>query len=441
MGGLKLQDLNWGVLNSLSDSNQHQLTGDRRRTDTSKMLQQAASTAYSPDAIGSRDEYQGFIVSHRPVNYATYQNPGSMLQEYVIMTNFTAPAGQDAAMQEAGRYNNLAYKVYIPELNPQPAPRGADDPVLRTYPDIYSSLPGKEALPLGTLVAVKYDDPAFLRGPSIVRVVEYGIGIENVSVDKEGKILQTAFYQGRQPRALGTDSEPGPWIEGGATGTGTDRSCVSYKKTNPNTLGISNVNGSEFQTGKELHQNNWSNPPENTVSGWALPIKPGEGKASKKPNALRATSGINRSNPEKSYHKAIDIAAGIGTPLYAVSAGTVKDSPRSICRENRPSTGGNYVKYQTDTGYLVRYMHMDMPARVKIGDRVSKGQLLGYVGNTGTSTGPHLHWEIRTTAGAVLHPGDFYPPEWILMGQTTTPVSETDRSSLPEPHTPNKATV
>jgi len=203
MGGLKLQDLTWGMLNQLSDSNQHQLTGDRRRTGTSNMLQQAASLAYSPDAIGTRDEYQGFIVSHRPTNYATYQNPGSMLQEYVILTNFTGPAGADSAQQEAGRYNNLAYKVYIPELNPQPAPRGADDPVLRTYPDIYSSVPGKQALPLGTLVVVKYEDPAFLRGASIVRVVEMGIGIENVSVDKEGKVLSSAFYQGRVPVTMG----------------------------------------------------------------------------------------------------------------------------------------------------------------------------------------------------------------------------------------------
>ena len=217
MGGLKLQDLNWGMLNALSDSNQHQLTGDRRRTGTSNMLQQAASLAYSPDAIGTRDEYQGFIVSHRPTNYATYQNPGSMLQEYVILTNFAGPAGADSAHQEAGRYNNLAYKVYIPELNPQPAPRGSDDPVLRSYPDIYSSVPGKEALPLGTLVVVKYQDPSFLRGASIVRVVEMGIGLENISVSEEGRVLANAFYQGRIPGTMGNYGSVGgsPGYSGG----------------------------------------------------------------------------------------------------------------------------------------------------------------------------------------------------------------------------------
>jgi len=203
MGGLKLQDLNWGMLNEISDTRQGQLTGDRRRTSTSTMLRRFATNAYTPDTVGARKEYQGFVVSHRPINYATYQNPGSMLQEYVILTNFTAPAGADSAHQEAGRYNNLAYKVYIPELEPRPAPRGADDPVLRTYPDVFSALPGKQALPLGTLVAVRYENPQHLARPKIVRVIDYGIGIENVSVDKEGKVLATAFYQGRVPGTMG----------------------------------------------------------------------------------------------------------------------------------------------------------------------------------------------------------------------------------------------
>jgi len=203
MGGLKLQDLNWGMLNEIVDSNQSQVTGDRRRTSTSTMLQQAATLAYSPDAIGTRSEYQGFIVSFREVEYATYENPGSMLQEYVLLTNSTQPAGDDDDLQaEAGHYNNIAYKVYIPELNPQPAPRGANDPVLRSYPDIYSSMASMEKLPLGALVVVKYESPTLLRRPSIVRVVERDIIIENVSDDR-GHELADAFYDGRTTTTMG----------------------------------------------------------------------------------------------------------------------------------------------------------------------------------------------------------------------------------------------
>ena len=203
MGGLKLQDLNWGMLNEISDTRQGQLTGDRRRTSTSTMLRRFATDAYTPDTVGARKEYQGFVVSHRPINYATYQNPGSMLQEYAILSNFAGPAGNDSAHQEAGRYNNLAYKVYIPELEPRPAPRGHNDPVLRTYPDVFSALPSKEALPLGTLVAVRYENPQHLTRPKIVRVIDYGIGIENISVNEEGRVLANAFYQGRIPGTLG----------------------------------------------------------------------------------------------------------------------------------------------------------------------------------------------------------------------------------------------
>jgi|3_EtaG_2_1085321.scaffolds.fasta_scaffold00135_36 hypothetical protein len=210
MGGLKLQDLNWGMLNEIVDSNQSQVTGDRRRTSTSTMLQQAATLAYSPDAIGTRSEYQGFIVSFREVEYATYENPGSMLQEYVLLTNSTQPADATGDQQaEAGRHNNIAYKVYIPELNPQPAPRGANDPVLRSYPDIYSSMASMEKLPLGALVVVKYESPTLLRRPSIVRVVERDIIIENVS-DMRGQELADAFMAGH-PTTIGDGD--GGWGE------------------------------------------------------------------------------------------------------------------------------------------------------------------------------------------------------------------------------------
>ena len=205
MGGLKLQDLNWGMLNEISDSKQSQLTGDRRRTSTSHMLQQTATLAYSPDALGTRDEYRGFVVAYRETNYATYENPGSMLQEYVSLTNSTVPIGDDSDQETAGRYNNLAYKVYIPELNPQPAPRGANDPVLRSYPDIYSSMLTKEPIALGTLVVVKYESPALLRQPSIVRIVARDIIIENIS-DQEGQALGRQYSSG-SPRALGAAAD------------------------------------------------------------------------------------------------------------------------------------------------------------------------------------------------------------------------------------------
>ena len=58
---------------------------------------------------------------------------------------------------------------------------------------------------------------------------------------------------------------------------------------------------------------------------------------------------------------------------------------------------GNYVSWiDNKTGLGNFYAHMNQPARVKPGQRVNKGTVLGYTGNTGKSSGPHLHWETAT---------------------------------------------
>tara|TARA_R110002020_G_scaffold421418_4_gene630515 strand:- start:7663 stop:9168 length:1506 start_codon:yes stop_codon:yes gene_type:complete len=196
MSGLKLTDLSWGTLNEIADTRQSQPTGDPRRTTTSTTLRRSAALAYSPDAIGSRTQYNGFVVSHRPINYATYQNKASLLQEYTLLKNATT---DDTA---PGRYENLAYKVYIPELEPRPAPRGNDDPVLQTYPDVFSQLSTQEAIPLGSLVVVEYEDPVNLKNPQIVRVLERAVGLDNISSDSAGRPLANIFFNG-DPGVLG----------------------------------------------------------------------------------------------------------------------------------------------------------------------------------------------------------------------------------------------
>lgn len=99
---------------------------------------------------------------------------------------------------------------------------------------------------------------------------------------------------------------------------------------------------------------------------------------------------------------AYDIATGIGTPLYAMRAGRVIG-----LQDKYPDTGGgpdkiskfNYIMLEHDGGYRSAYMHLQQGFRSKInikaGDRVEAGQLMGYTGNSGWSTGPHLHLEIQ----------------------------------------------
>ncbi len=94
-------------------------------------------------------------------------------------------------------------------------------------------------------------------------------------------------------------------------------------------------------------------------------------------------------------HKGIDLAAPTGTPIYATADGFVSKAKRF-------SSYGNYVSLEHGAQLQTRYAHMSRIA-VSVGQRVSKGDVIGYVGSTGRSTGPHLHYEVRI-AGAAVNP-------------------------------------
>jgi len=86
-------------------------------------------------------------------------------------------------------------------------------------------------------------------------------------------------------------------------------------------------------------------------------------------------------------HRAVDYAAAYGTPIVSVGDGTVT-------RASWSSAGyGNLVSIRHNATYSTNYGHMSKFA-VKVGQHVSQGQVIGYVGSTGLSTGPHLHFEM-----------------------------------------------
>ncbi len=89
----------------------------------------------------------------------------------------------------------------------------------------------------------------------------------------------------------------------------------------------------------------------------------------------------------KKMHNGIDFAASIGTPIYATADGTVEKL------EVRFSGYGKMIEIDHGFGYRTRYAHMHDFA-VKRGQQVKRGDLIGYVGNTGLSTAPHLHYEV-----------------------------------------------
>ncbi len=92
-------------------------------------------------------------------------------------------------------------------------------------------------------------------------------------------------------------------------------------------------------------------------------------------------------------HKGIDLAAPTGTPIYATADGTVGKAEWF-------SSYGLFVALQHGGELETRYAHMSRIA-VAPGQRVRKGEVIGYVGSTGRSTGPHLHYEVRVAGQAV----------------------------------------
>ena len=92
-------------------------------------------------------------------------------------------------------------------------------------------------------------------------------------------------------------------------------------------------------------------------------------------------------------HKGVDLAAPKGTPIFATADGIVG-------RAEWFSSYGLYVEIAHGANLETRYAHMSRLA-VAPGERVRKGEIIGYVGSTGRSTGPHLHYEVRIDGIAV----------------------------------------
>jgi murein DD-endopeptidase MepM/ murein hydrolase activator NlpD len=92
-------------------------------------------------------------------------------------------------------------------------------------------------------------------------------------------------------------------------------------------------------------------------------------------------------------HSGIDLAAPTGTPVYATADGV-------ISKADWYSSYGLYISVEHGASLQTRYAHLSRLA-VAAGDTVKKGDLIGYVGSTGRSTGPHLHYEVRVDGVAV----------------------------------------
>jgi murein DD-endopeptidase MepM/ murein hydrolase activator NlpD len=108
-------------------------------------------------------------------------------------------------------------------------------------------------------------------------------------------------------------------------------------------------------------------------------------------------------------HKGVDFGAGQGSPIYAVSDGVVSFA-------GRHGGHGNFVQLRHGGNMGTGYAHMSRIA-VRAGQRVRQGQVIGYVGSTGLSTGPHLHFEVYRGGEAINPKSVSFVSTSLLSGQ------------------------
>jgi murein DD-endopeptidase MepM/ murein hydrolase activator NlpD len=124
----------------------------------------------------------------------------------------------------------------------------------------------------------------------------------------------------------------------------------------------------------------------------------------KKQDLTRMASGYGwRSDPftkARKKHKGMDFTAPRGTPIYATGDGVVTRA------DQRSSGYGKHVRIDHGFGFITLYAHMSK-YNVRRGQKVKRGDLIGFVGNTGRSQAPHLHYEIIKN-GVKINPIDFY---------------------------------
>lgn len=146
-----------------------------------------------------------------------------------------------------------------------------------------------------------------------------------------------------------------------------------------------NNGGSEEEGGE-------SGGSSSSSSGWLYPL----------PYRVPVTSAYGyRVHPVTgawSFHTGVDLGAGEGTPIYATRSGTVTTATYS-------DVYGNYVTINHGDGYSSLYGHMTHYV-VSAGEYVSQGEVIGYVGSTGWSTGAHLHFTIYYN-GSTVNPMDY----------------------------------
>ena len=220
MAKLDLKKLSFGSLNPV-EGNDVTNSGDRRRTSTLSSLRAALNQTYGKDSLRGMNEFVGVVLGQRKTLYASYSKRQEVLNAY-LKKNINS--GVDT--------KGYAYKVYIPELEPRPVPCSSDDPILRTYQDVYWHKSGGGGINNGDVVSVRFENLENMSFPLIYRVLGH-VDVKKFCAPGRASRNPTRTYSGVDTGTVGTAGATDPLASG--AGESKDWDCAEPAIAEPGT--------------------------------------------------------------------------------------------------------------------------------------------------------------------------------------------------------------
>lgn len=197
-----------------------------------------------------------------------------------------------------------------------------------------------------------------------------------------------------------------------------DRIETSWRKNKDGIIEIAAARLHSQKHGRAIGAYRWKAPGDTFASYW---FEDGTEVPHQLQNPpLQQYEQITSLLKDRPTHKGMDFKAPVGTPVVAPFAGVVT-------RENwNHASNGNCIEVQFSNGDVAKFLHLS-ENKVKAGDRVGAGDVIGLVGNTGHSFGPHLHYQVEV-GGKVVDPVDYHGTvrrkvEGVALGNLQTEIA------------------
>ena len=222
----------------------------------------------------------------------------------------------------------------------------------------------------------------------IAKGKEYEVLVDQAEADEEALLAQIAAKEDEYNKARAEEEAERKRKEEEERKKREEEEKKKQEEANKNN---NNNNNNSSSSGNTSGSNEPSTETPSSSEGW---IKPCKYKLLTSPYGWRTHPVYG----DKRFHSGVDLAGSEGSPIYAARSGTVTTATYN-------STSGYYVTINHGDGYSSSYLHLT-GYTVKVGQKVNRGQVIGYMGSTGVSTGPHLHFSIYYN-GSTVNPANY----------------------------------